>query len=337
MTAAVACTAAISLSGTDAAARTGPNPTAAPTPAPAATPGLADAAAAEEGPLLAQAPPGAPKGMNVIDTSSPFDHDVHMSPAKMGGKAMGCESCHDMVAADGSCPKQEVRFPKHEACAGCHAASFYTPPLTICSNCHTSTKFAKSNPLRELTRQVTPRKSEFSHRAHLDPKKNTDCTSCHAVMKGGDVMGHPSHPNCCQCHAGSGSGGKVAQPTMNKCGECHNTAKNAGRPPSKIHSFSHKAHKEDPRTSSSTSCQTCHVNMISAGSLRQIQAPPMPVCVQCHDGSDPTQPNPNNPAQRGTGAFHFSSCLKCHISGSISGTPLPPSHPTEAAPPGAIQ
>lgn len=317
-TALVACALAITFSGTDAVAQAPATPAAPP----------------------ASPPIGGVKGMNVIDTSSPFDHDVHMSADKMG-KAMGCESCHDMVAADGSCPKQEVRFPRHEACSGCHAASFYTPPLTICTNCHTSAKFAKSNPLRELTRQVTPRKSEFSHRSHMDPKKNTDCTSCHAVQRGGDVMGHPSHPNCCQCHAGSGAtamnGGKMAQPAMNKCGECHNTAKNAGRPPSKIHSFSHKAHKEDPRTSSSTSCQQCHMNMASATSLRQIQIPPMATCVQCHDGSDPSQPNPNNPAQRGTGAFHFSSCLKCHIAGSITGTPLPPGHPTEAAPPGAIQ
>jgi hypothetical protein len=289
-------------------------------------------AAAQAAPVPAAAPAGPPKGMNVVDTSSPFDHDIHLNAGKMGGKQMGCESCHEMVNADGTCPKQEVRFPKHEACSGCHAASFYTPPLTICTNCHTSAKFAKSNPLRELTRQVTPRKAEFSHRSHMDPKKGTDCTSCHQMLKGGEVISHPSHPNCCQCHAD----GKI-NPQMKSCGECHNTAKNAGRPPSKIHDFSHKAHKEDPRTSSSTSCQLCHQNMAQATSLRQIQIPPMATCVQCHDGSDPSQPNPNNPAQRGTGAFHFSSCLKCHISGSITGVPLPPSHPTEAAPPGAIQ
>ena len=47
--------------------------------------------------------------------------------------------------------------------------------------------------------------------------------------------------------------GKI-KPQMRSCGECHNTAKNAGRPPSKIHSFSHKQHKEDPRTNASTTC-----------------------------------------------------------------------------------
>jgi hypothetical protein len=268
--------------------------------------------------------------MNVIDTSSPFDHDIHLNAGKMGGKQMGCESCHAMMTnSDGTCPKSEVRFPVHEACAGCHAASFYQPPLTICTNCHTSAKFSKKNELRELTRQVTPRKAEFSHKSHMDPKKGTDCTSCHTVRKGGDSIGIPSHPNCCQCHAGPGLNGKIAQPTMNKCGSCHDTSKSSGRPPSKIHDFLHSKHRDDPRNNTSMSCQQCHANMAEAATLRQIRIPPMPVCVQCHDGS----------AWKGTGAFHFSSCLKCHIAGSIDGAPLPPGHPppTEVAPPGAIK
>jgi hypothetical protein len=278
--------------------------------------------------------------MNVIDTSSPFDHDVHLNPAKMNGEKMGCEACHKMVNNDGTCPKSEVRFPEHDACARCHSASFYTPPLTICTNCHDSAKFAKKNPVKELTRQVTPRKAEFSHKSHMDPKRGTDCTSCHAMLRGGLSVGIPSHPNCCQCHAGAGLNGKVVEPTMNKCGSCHDTSKNAGRPPSKIHDFSHKVHQEDPRIpGTSTTCVQCHQNMIEATTLRSIRIPPMPVCVQCHDGSDPNKPNPNNPAWRGTGAFHFSSCLKCHIAGSINGAPLPPGHPppTEVAPPGAIK
>src|SRR5688572_9099094 len=86
----------------------------------------------------AEAQPPPPKG-GVIDTSSPFDHDIHMNPAKMNGKVMGCESCHKMANADGSCPKQEVRFPDHTACTECHSANFYVQPLTICTNCHKST------------------------------------------------------------------------------------------------------------------------------------------------------------------------------------------------------
>ncbi len=272
----------------------------------------------------------APVQTQALDTSQPFDHDIHLSAPKMGGKQMGCQNCHEMVNSDGTCPKQEVRFPKHEACAGCHAANFYTPPLTICTNCHQTAKFVAANPLRELTRQVTPKKAEFSHRSHL--AKNLDCTSCHGFVKGGDSVSHPSHPNCCECHAGNGMNGKVVQPTMNKCGECHSASKGAGRAPSKIHSFSHKTHNTDPRTSASMSCKQCHVNTAQANTLRQIQIPPMPVCVECHDGSDPNQPNPKNPAWRGTGAFHFSTCLKCHIAGSINSLPLPPSHPTTTAP-----
>ncbi len=270
---------------------------------------------------------GPPTGMNLIDTSSPFDHDVHLNPAKMGGKKMGCESCHKMVNKDGTCPKQEVRFPEHDACQACHTANFYTQPLTICTNCHKANIFQKRPPLRELTRQVTPRKAEFSHRSHLDAKKGTDCTSCHSVLRGGLVIGHPSHPNCCQCHSGPGLNGKIAEPHMNKCGSCHDTAKNAGRPPSTIHDFSHKMHREDPRTHTSVACQQCHINMVQATTLRQIRIPPMPVCLQCHDGSDPNKPNPKNPAWSGTGAFNFTACLKCHLPGSIQNRPLPPGHP----------
>jgi hypothetical protein len=269
--------------------------------------------------------------MQVIDTSSPFDHDIHMDPQKVG-KPLDCAACHSMVKTDGSCPKQEVRFPKHEACAGCHTANFYTPPLTICTNCHASAGFKAQNALRELTRQVTPRKAEFSHKSHLNGRGN-DCTSCHEFVKGGISVSHPSHPNCCECHTKGG-----IEPPMANCQGCHNAALNVSRPASKIHDFSHKMHNTDPRTGASTQCTQCHVNTQEAASLRTIRIPPMASCVQCHDGSDPSKPNPQNPQWRGTGAFHFSSCMKCHLPGSINGVPLPPSHPTDTtAPPGAIQ
>jgi hypothetical protein len=280
-------------------------------------------------PMTAPAPP-LPKQMQVIDTSKPFSHDVHLSPQKMSGQQLACHSCHEMVNLDGTCPKAEVRFPKHETCAGCHQASFYTAPLTICTNCHQSAAFQKNNPLRELTRQITPRKAEFSHKRHSDK----DCTTCHQFVRAGQAVSHPSHPNCCECHAGRVTpGGQVVQPTMNKCGDCHTASLKAGRPPSKIHSFSHKNHNTDPRTQVSMACKQCHVNMESATTLNQIRAPPMPVCVECHDGSDPNQPNKNNPEWRGTGAFHFSSCMKCHIPGSIKDALLPKVEPNNAGKP----
>lgn len=256
----------------------------------------------------------------VIDTSSPFSHDHHMDEARVG-KAMSCNSCHEMVAAAGTCPKQEVRYPKHEACAGCHTASFYTPPLTICVNCHKSATFSKGNPLKELTRQVTPRRAEFSHRSHA----GNACTNCHGLQKGGVTVSHPSHPNCCQCHTKPD-----LVPQMNNCEACHSATKNAGRPPSKIHDFSHKTHNTDPRNGRSTECSQCHINTEQADTLRGIRAPPMAACVQCHDGSDPGAPHPSIAGVNGSGAFHFSSCLKCHLPGSIQNVPLPPSHPVVA-------
>lgn len=271
-------------------------------------------------PADAQAKPAAPQ---VIDTSSPFSHDHHMNPDKVG-KAMSCNACHESVAADGKCPKAEVRYPKHEACAGCHTANFYTPPLTICTNCHKNASFSANNPLKELSRQVTPRKAEFSHNTH----SGSSCTECHALIKGGEKVAHPSHPNCCQCHVG----GQVV-PQMNSCEACHASSKNAGRPPSKVHDFSHKTHNSDPRNGQSTSCEQCHTNTKSSTSLRSIAAPPMSSCVACHDGSDPGKPHPTIQGVNGSGAFHFSACLKCHIAGSIAGVPPPQGHPTEAAPP----
>ena len=265
--------------------------------------------------------------IQVIDTSSPFSHDHHMNADKVG-KAMSCAACHEMTAADGSCPKQEVRFPKHEACSGCHTANFYTPPLTICTSCHKNTAFSANNPLKELTRQVTPRRAEFSHKSHAD----TSCTKCHGFVKGGESVTHPSHPNCCECHVAA-----EMVPQMNSCEACHSASKNAGRPPSKIRDFSHKLHNTDTRNGKSTDCLQCHINTTAATTLRAIPAPPMASCVQCHDGSDPGKPHPSIPDANGSGAFHFTSCLKCHVEGSIMGVPLPPGHPTEAAPAGVIQ
>jgi hypothetical protein len=233
-----------------------------------------------------------------------------------------------MVAASGQCPKAEVRYPKHEACAGCHTANFYTPPLTICTNCHKSASFSANNPLKELTRQVTPRRAEFSHKAH----EGTACTNCHALQRGGVTVEHPSHPNCCECHTQP-----ELLPQMTSCEACHSAAKNAGRPPSKIHDFSHKTHNTDPRNGKSTECKQCHVNTEQAQTLRGINAPPMSSCVSCHDGSDPGAPHPTIPNANGSGAFHFSSCLKCHLPGSIQNVPLPPGHPTDAPPEGARQ
>jgi hypothetical protein len=268
-----------------------------------------------------------PSELQLIDTSSPFSHDHHMNAARVG-QAMTCNSCHEMVAETGQCPKAEVRYPKHEACAGCHTANFYTPPLTICGNCHKSASFTANNPLKDLTRLVTPRRAEFSHKAHA----GNDCTSCHALQRGGVSVAHPSHPNCCQCHTDP-----ETAPAMTSCESCHAASKNAGRPPSKIHDFSHKNHNTDPRNGLSMECLQCHTNAEAAQTLRGIRAPPMSSCVSCHDGSDPSAPHPTIPNAKGSGAFHFSSCLKCHVAGSIQNVPLPADHPTDAPPPGAIQ
>ena len=276
-------------------------------------------------PALLGAPEAEAQGQGVpqvLDTSSPFSHDHHLDAVKVG-KALSCSSCHEMVNKDGTCPKAEVRFPKHEACAGCHTANFYTPPLTICTNCHQTAAFEANNALKELTRQVTPRRAEFSHKAHA----GNDCTSCHAFRKGGVSVSHPSHPNCCECHTQP-----EMLPSMNNCEACHSASKNAGRPPSKIHDFSHKTHNTDSRNGKSMTCGQCHINTEQSGSLRSIKAPPMAACVQCHDGSDPSKPHPSIAGVNGSGAFHFSACLKCHLPGSIKGVPLPPGHPTTAGP-----
>jgi hypothetical protein len=273
---------------------------------------------------------GKPAALQVLDTSAPFSHDHHMD-AQTVGKALTCATCHEMVTEAGKCPKGDVRFPKHEACAGCHTANFYTPQkvkgvmtLTICANCHVNTQFTKNNPLKEITRLVTPRKAEFSHKSH----DGTACTECHALQRGGESVAHPSHPNCCQCH----TDGTIV-PKMNNCEACHSANRNAGRPRSKIHSFSHKSHNIDTRNGRSMECLQCHVNTAYATTLRTIAAPPMSSCVQCHDGSDPNQPHPTIPGVNGSGAFHFTACLRCHTPGSIQGVPVPAGHPTDTAAP----
>lgn len=269
--------------------------------------------------VLAQGSPAQPQ---LIDTSKPFDHDTHLKE-KTVGKKLSCESCHQgMVDDGGTCPKQEVRFPKHEACTGCHAMNFFTPPLTICTSCHTAAEFKKDNALKDLGRQVTPRKAEFNHRLHLASGGKTqkklgekiDCTSCHKPKKKGQVVTHPSHPSCCACHTKAD-----VEPKMSSCSSCHSQGRSVGRPASKIHSFLHNQNHMVDKDGSSMACTKCHVNGHEAKTLRQIQIPPMATCITCHDGEH---------------AWHFSSCLKCHKEGTMS-APLPASHPTTPAPEGA--
>jgi Cytochrome c7 and related cytochrome c len=241
-----------------------------------------------------------------IDTLPAFSHTIHADAKKMGGKDLTCASCHQMVTATGQCPKQEVRYPDHDACVGCHAANFYEASLTICVNCHKTAQFKADNPLKELNARttVTPFRSEFSHAAHVNAG---NCTSCHAFVKAGLQVEHPSHPNCCQCHTDA-----AVQPTMNNCAGCHNESRFAGRRVSKLHDFSHKNHREDPRTGMSTECTQCHVNTNGAKNLRQIPAPPMHTCVGCHDGTEPGEPHPTLAGMNGSGAFSYTACNRCH-------------------------
>lgn len=260
---------------------------------------------------LAQAP------AKVIDTSKAFTHNTHLN-AKTVGEALKCETCHEMVTPKGQCPTSEVRFPKHEACFKCHAANFYTPPLTICVNCHKSAEMSKGNPLKELGRQVTPRKSEFNHNLHADPAgkvakqfpKKVSCKSCHKVKAAGKRVTHPSHPNCCQCHTR-----ESVKPKMSDCSACHSESRRVSRPESKIHSFTHRPdHMKNP-DGTSRGCTECHVNGAQAKSIRQIKIPPMGSCTGCHNGDL---------------AFSAADCLKCHKEGMLGGM-MPASHPVTGA------
>jgi hypothetical protein len=267
--------------------------------------------------VQAQAAVAAEDVPSAIDTSKRFQHTTH-ADAKKIGKDISCAGCHKMASLDGKCPKTEVRFPDHDACVECHASNFYESSLTICVNCHVNAQFKADNPLKELNARtaVTPFRSEFSHAAHPG-----DCISCHRFLKAGAEVEHPSHPNCCQCHTD-----KAIQPTMNQCGSCHNESRFAGRPTSKIHDFSHKNHREDPRTGMSVGCTECHVNTSLAKTLRQIPTPPMHTCVGCHDGSDPSQPHPTIAGVKGSGAFSYTACSRCHTAAMLKKLPTPASH-----------
>ena len=264
------------------------------------------------------------QGQEFIDTTKPFSHGTHLGKKVMdknGGKAIRCEECHSgMVDKQGQCPTEEVRFPTHETCAKCHAANFYTQPLTICVNCHTSMEMRKGNPLKDLGRQVTPRKAAFNHKQHLIAKgsarkktgKKLDCTSCHKPKKKGKIVTNPSHPNCCQCHTDD-----KLEVQMKNCSQCHSQSKAVKRPVSKIHSFTHAKHHMVSKEGESMRCSTCHTNGHMAKTIRQIKVPPMSSCVGCHDGNH---------------TWHFSSCLKCHKEGTMAG-PIPKSHQNVTPPP----
>lgn len=248
---------------------------------------------------------GAEKTVNL---AKPFQHDTHLKELrKEGDRKLTCKDCHALTSTSGAqanviCEKIRMPYPTHDKCTSCHPTAFFKKPLVICTNCHVSVSFTSLAPMKEQTgHSMTPLRSEFSHKLHLDPKQrvkkmvgvNKDCTFCHQFKDGGKTVTRPSHQQCCECHTK-----KDVTPNINDCAACHaRPAEHAAPVSLVVKKYSHADHQTDPRTNQTLDCRTCHTRVDKAASVRDIVMPEMATCVGCHAGQV---------------AFDYVQCLKCH-------------------------
>ena len=256
-----------------------------------------------------------------IDLSKPFSHGSHfkeMTPK--GDRLLMCDDCH-RLEGDGEdkasypiCSSPRMPFPSHDRCTVCHQTAFFTRPLQICSNCHTTNKFQSKPPLKEQNASKNaPLKPRFNHRLHMDDrsrvskrfKMKRDCSFCHTFSNGGEKVNLPGHPQCCECHTK-----KNVEPNINNCSGCHARPKNERLKPSLIKKFSHADHSMDPANGQTLPCMRCHSAVPKATKVKTIDMPVMATCVPCHNGKL---------------APDYANCLMCHGK-DITQQPVPESH-----------
>jgi c(7)-type cytochrome triheme protein len=250
------------------------------------------------------------------DLTKAFSHANHLKQAK-GDGTYTCDDCHALPKSEGGtypiCESARMPFPNHDKCIGCHASAFFKPPIVICTNCHTSVAITEKSPLKEQSGNQAPLRTVFSHKSHLDPKEKVrkrfeerkDCGFCHQMLKGGEAVSLPSHPQCCECHTK-----EDVTPTINDCAACHKRKKSDRNPESMVKKFTHTKHLEDTKTKERIACVKCHFDVPKATTVHELQLPKMATCVECHQGEI---------------AFSYAECLRCHDKG-IESKLVPKTH-----------
>jgi hypothetical protein len=183
--------------------------------------------------------------------------------------AIGCVTCH----AD--------KPPGHEACAGCHAATFAAGALAAksrgeapCAACHEP----------PLERALPAR---FSHRVHMDRAKFEETVGFHVVCE--DCHGAPqsaedprredaTHEICARCH-------ETRAPRMADCAGCHALGPPISSGRRFIRAdlrFSHGSHERD-RVGRAIGCNACHDGVTTARTVHDIEPPQIQRCTLCHE------------------------------------------------------
>lgn len=289
-------------------------------------------------------------GISVSQEGEPeavdFHHGTHKKAFSEKNKAFECSGCH----SDGTGDAKESRPGQtdHKSCdsAGCHLAEFYgdkAKEAKVCLNCHVRSSFFQDmSALRPYPLETYANRehtTQFSHRAHMDPKVKLDgsplgCKSCHEG-RGGRIKRHdekvpeklrnqegdytnPGHDNCVKCHGDKGE----AELKMTKCDGCHVPEKRApvfDKDTSVRKKFSHEKHQaregdvvgkgEDAPLI--IECSVCHTKVAGAETVEAAvgfaeKGLGHKVCRTCHGGARYKGRSIFAVTYKGTG------CGKCH-------------------------
>ncbi|MCB9647972.1 MAG: hypothetical protein H6730_15385 [Deltaproteobacteria bacterium] len=162
--------------------------------------------------------PGSQRGAQLV---SRFDHAVHLD-ASSKKTALECGACH-VVESETS---PYMGFPRHQACAGCHAkedGERAQPEMSECGRCHD-----RESPVRP--KNFLENDIRFTHAKHKVDRSGAEimCTTCHAAV------------------TQSASEASLQLPEMKDCANCH---EDAARTPDEV-----RIEK----------CQVCHLDHVDA-------------------------------------------------------------------------
>lgn len=169
-------------------------------------------------------------------------------------------------------------------CTQCHSTSLhsFTPPETICQECHTDKKLA------------------------VEPMAQENCLTCHQYLRSGGPPASPLTPSPGRASGGllspSSASSVTLSPSRDTCLECHQQQQDPkiNWPSDASMQFQcgqcHEPHVQAPPT---VDCKSCHREDVAQGTVHTLDAHQPVQCWACHQPHQWTAPKQ-------------STCLDCH-------------------------
>jgi predicted CXXCH cytochrome family protein len=154
-----------------------------------------------------------PQAHNTAQLVASFNHRQHLEPMS-SGEQLACADCHQVRSPDDA----YATFPKHDACAKCHAEKV-GPKMQECKGCH-----ADDGPglgrrfLVHLANDV-----RFTHGRHqvAPTGQRVECTYCHESEPTSERTSDLRMPEMRVCSSCHDSNLTPPEKRMTNCGLCH--------------------------------------------------------------------------------------------------------------------